>query len=119
MLLPFSTFRVSAPPQGSESNIHIANYLQEFYKNDPASKQQLVEEVRNCCLHNGFFQITGHKVPIELQNKIMDWNKKFFDLPLEQKNTINKGMQSSPPQARDIANPHLQTQQTPGTAGTS
>ncbi|KAL5114708.1 hypothetical protein ACEQ8H_007377 [Pleosporales sp. CAS-2024a] len=50
----------------------------------------LVDEVRDCCLHNGFFQITGHNVPIELQNKMMDWNKKFFDLPLEAKNQINK-----------------------------
>tara|TARA_R110002003_G_scaffold114_6_gene9868 strand:- start:3781 stop:3915 length:135 start_codon:yes stop_codon:yes gene_type:complete len=44
-------------------------------------------------LHNGFFQITGHNVPLELQRKIMEWNKKFFDLDLEQKNKINKGMQ--------------------------
>ena len=50
-----------------------------------------MEDVRNCCLHNGFFQITGHSVPIELQNKIMDWNKKFFDLSLEQKMEVNKG----------------------------
>ena len=64
----------------------------EFYQTDPASKKQLVEEVRNCCLHNGFFQITGHKVPLELQNKIMDWNKRFFDLELEQKNQVNKGI---------------------------
>ncbi|KAL6703147.1 hypothetical protein ACN47E_010140 [Coniothyrium glycines] len=62
----------------------------KFYKNDPAAKKQLVDEVRNCCLHNGFFQITGHNVPIELQNRIMDWNKKFFDLDLEHKNKINK-----------------------------
>ncbi|EAT76065.2 hypothetical protein SNOG_16525 [Parastagonospora nodorum SN15] len=44
----------------------------------------------DCCLHNGFFQITGHNVPLELQNKIMDWNRKFFDLSLEQKNEVNK-----------------------------
>ncbi|KAI4648316.1 hypothetical protein J4E93_004728 [Alternaria ventricosa] len=62
----------------------------KFYQNDPASKKQLVDEVRNCCLHNGFFQITGHNVPIELQNRMMDWNKKFFDLPLEEKNKVNK-----------------------------
>jgi isopenicillin N synthase-like dioxygenase len=62
-----------------------------FYKDDAAAKRQLVDEVRNCCLHNGFFQITGHNVPLELQNRIMDWNKKFFDLDLEQKNKVNKG----------------------------
>jgi isopenicillin N synthase-like dioxygenase len=62
-----------------------------FYKSDAAAKKQLVDEVRNCCLHNGFFQITGHNVPLELQNRIMEWNKKFFDLELEQKNKVNKG----------------------------
>lgn len=46
-----------------------------FYKGDSATKKELVEEVRNCCLHNGFFQITGHNVPLELQNKMMDWSK--------------------------------------------
>ncbi|KAF2653695.1 Clavaminate synthase-like protein [Lophiostoma macrostomum CBS 122681] len=61
-----------------------------FYSDDPIAKQKLVENVRDCCLHNGFFQITGHPVPLELQNKIMEWNKKFFDLPLEEKMKINK-----------------------------
>jgi isopenicillin N synthase-like dioxygenase len=26
-----------------------------------------------------------------LQQKMMDWNKKFFNLPLEEKNKVNKG----------------------------
>jgi isopenicillin N synthase-like dioxygenase len=55
------------------------------------AKQTLVDDVRSCCLHNGFFQITGHPVPLELQKKIMDWIKRFFDLPLEEKMKINKG----------------------------
>lgn len=62
-----------------------------FYKSDSNSKRQLVEEVRNCCLHNGFFQITGHNVPLQLQQRIMEWNKKFFALDIDQKNKINKG----------------------------
>ncbi|KAK1914802.1 hypothetical protein P3342_010791 [Pyrenophora teres f. teres] len=67
----------------------------KFYHSDAASRSKLVEEVKNCCLHNGFFQITGHKVPVELQKKMMDWNKKFFDLPLEEKNKVNKGVLNS------------------------
>ncbi|KAF2442348.1 Clavaminate synthase-like protein [Karstenula rhodostoma CBS 690.94] len=61
-----------------------------FYTGDAAAKKKLVDDVRSCCLHNGFFQITGHNVPRELQQGIMDWNKKFFDLPLEQKMEVNK-----------------------------
>lgn len=62
-----------------------------FYSNDPAAKKKLVDDVRDCCLHNGFFQITGHEVPMELQNRIMKWNKNFFDLPLEEKKKVGKG----------------------------
>ncbi|PVI02220.1 Clavaminate synthase-like protein [Periconia macrospinosa] len=61
-----------------------------FYSGDAALKQKLVDDVRNCCLHNGFFQITGHPVPLQLQRDIMTWNKKFFALPLEEKMLINK-----------------------------
>ncbi|KAJ4288058.1 hypothetical protein N0V90_012075 [Kalmusia sp. IMI 367209] len=61
-----------------------------FYNGDAATKKKLVEDVRNCCLHNGFFQITGHNVPLELQQAIMDWNKRFFDLSLEQKMELLK-----------------------------
>ncbi|OAG09084.1 hyoscyamine 6-dioxygenase [Paraphaeosphaeria sporulosa] len=61
-----------------------------FYTGDAAAKKKLVDDVRSCCLHNGFFQITGHNVPRELQQGIMDWNKKFFDLPLEQKMEVSK-----------------------------
>ena len=38
-----------------------------FYGADSEAKAKLVEEVRECCHYNGFFQITGHKVPLELQ----------------------------------------------------
>lgn len=53
-----------------------------------------MSDVRECCLHNGFFQILGHNVPLELQENIMNWNKKFFDLPLEEKVKVGKGMLS-------------------------
>jgi len=62
-----------------------------FYSNDAAAKQQLVEQVRDCCLHNGFFQIVGHTVPADVQGKIMDWCEKFFDLPLDDKVKVSKG----------------------------
>ncbi|OJD29073.1 1-aminocyclopropane-1-carboxylate oxidase [Diplodia corticola] len=61
-----------------------------FYDSDPAKKQALVGQIRDCCLHNGFFQITNHPVPLELQERIMAWNKAFFDLPLEAKKKVGK-----------------------------
>ncbi|OOF93958.1 hypothetical protein ASPCADRAFT_516918 [Aspergillus carbonarius ITEM 5010] len=69
-----------------------------FYGGDSAAKAQLVEAVRNSCLYNGFFQITGHRVPLELQRRVMQCAQRFFELPLEEKlkidknhNTFNRG----------------------------
>ncbi|KAE8419739.1 hypothetical protein BDV36DRAFT_293856 [Aspergillus pseudocaelatus] len=69
-----------------------------FYGDSPNAKAKLVEQVRESCLHNGFFQITGHRIPLELQRRAMDCSKRFFSLPLEEKlkidkrnNTFNRG----------------------------
>ncbi|KAK7545602.1 1-aminocyclopropane-1-carboxylate oxidase [Phyllosticta paracitricarpa] len=63
-----------------------------FYSQDPAAKKKLVDQVRDCCLHNGFFQIINHPVPVELQQRVMQWNKRFFDLPLEVKKSVGKDL---------------------------
>ncbi|KAK2810573.1 hypothetical protein FQN50_002830 [Emmonsiellopsis sp. PD_5] len=68
-----------------------------FYGDDATAKANLVEQVRQCCLYNGFFQITGHRVPAELQRKVLECSKRFFNLPLEQKDKINKGPSLRPP----------------------
>ncbi|KEQ66406.1 Clavaminate synthase-like protein [Aureobasidium melanogenum CBS 110374] len=61
-----------------------------FYGTDDIAKANLVAEVKKCCLHNGFFQIVGHRVPVELQEKILDWVKKFFAQPQEEKDRVHK-----------------------------
>ena len=61
-----------------------------FYGGDSEAKAQLVEAVRNCCLYNGFFQITGHRVPLDRQRRVMRCAERFFDLPLEEKLKIDK-----------------------------
>jgi isopenicillin N synthase-like dioxygenase len=61
-----------------------------FYGADNEAKARLVEEVRKCCHYNGFFQITGHRVPLELQRRVMECSKIFFNLPLEDKMQIDK-----------------------------
>ncbi|KAJ5257236.1 hypothetical protein N7478_013340 [Penicillium angulare] len=72
--------------------------ISPIYGADSETKSRLVEEVRKCCHYNGFFQITGHRVPLELQRRVMDCSKRFFDLPLDEKlqidknrNTFNRG----------------------------
>lgn len=61
-----------------------------FYGVDSEAKAKLIEEVRKCCHYNGFFQITGHKVPLELQRRVMECSKRFFNLSLEEKMQIDK-----------------------------
>lgn len=68
-----------------------------MYEEDGEAKIRLVEEVRKCCHYNGFFQITGHRVPLELQRRVMNCSKRFFDLPLEEKLKIDKSEQSLHP----------------------
>ncbi|KAK7224326.1 hypothetical protein V2G26_012329 [Clonostachys chloroleuca] len=61
-----------------------------FYSEDPVLKQKVVDQVRESCLYNGFFQITGHSIPLAKQKKVMDCAKKFFDLSLEEKQQVSK-----------------------------
>lgn len=63
-----------------------------FYGSDIDAKAKLVEDVRKCCLRNGFFQITGHRVRLDLQKRVMKCSKRFFDLPLDEKLQIDKSM---------------------------
>lgn len=67
-----------------------------FYGNDSEAKTKLVDEVRKCCHYNGFFQITGHRVPLELQKRVMECSKRFFNLPLEEKLQIDKSEKRMP-----------------------
>jgi isopenicillin N synthase-like dioxygenase len=62
-----------------------------FYTGNEDAKTKLVEEVRKCCLHNGFFQITGHRVPGKLQQAVLDCLKEFFALPQLDKEKVLKG----------------------------
>ncbi|RDW61540.1 hypothetical protein BP5796_11432 [Coleophoma crateriformis] len=61
-----------------------------FYGTDAQAKAKLVGDVKNCCLHNGFFQIVGHKVPAELQERTINCVKEFFALPQELKEKVHK-----------------------------
>lgn len=52
-----------------------------FYGSDSQAKTKLVQTVRECCLKNGFFQITGHRVSRELQRRAMSWRRTLLRPP--------------------------------------
>ncbi len=45
--------------------------------------------LREICKRIGFFYIQNHKVPLELQEKLIEDTRKFFSLPEEEKNKIH------------------------------
>ncbi|CAK7219042.1 hypothetical protein SCUCBS95973_003690 [Sporothrix curviconia] len=62
----------------------------DFYSPDPAVKQAVVDQIREQCGINGFFQITGHRVPAALQQNVLHWSKQFFALPDAAKQSCSK-----------------------------
>lgn len=62
-----------------------------FYGNNIEAKRKLIEEVRAACLAKGFFQITNHPIPKDLQDQVFSQCKEFFSLPLEEKMKSDKG----------------------------
>ncbi|CRG85085.1 UPF0676 protein [Talaromyces islandicus] len=53
-----------------------------------ASRDAVVDQVRNACMTYGFFQLEGHGVPVHLQEAMLECAKTFFDLPLEKKTAV-------------------------------
>ncbi|KAJ4390980.1 hypothetical protein N0V93_004579 [Gnomoniopsis smithogilvyi] len=62
----------------------------DFYSQDPKVKQKLVDQVRESCLYNGFFQIKNHRVPIEQQRDALTCAKDLFALDLSEKQRVSK-----------------------------
>lgn len=65
-------------------------YLTDFYSPDPAVKQKVVDQIRESCLYNGFFQIKNHKVPLAQQAAIMNSAKQLFALDQAEKDKVAK-----------------------------
>ncbi|KAL2824286.1 Clavaminate synthase-like protein [Aspergillus cavernicola] len=63
-----------------------------FYGSDTEAKANLVQQVRVSCEYNGFFQITGHRIPLDLQRRVMSCAKRFFNLPLDEKLAVDKNL---------------------------
>lgn len=62
----------------------------DFYSPDPSRKQKVVDQIRESCLYNGFFQIANHTVPLQQQQAVMNSAKRLFALDLEEKQKVAK-----------------------------
>ena len=78
------------PDQGSTSfyvpTVDIAPFLADP---DSAESAKIIEDVRAACVSTGFFQITGHGIPRQLQQEIFDAAAAFFALPFDEKKKLD------------------------------
>ena len=71
---------------GLVPTINIAAFIAD---SSSIEAEKVVQAVRSACLTTGFFQITGHGVPSELQNATFDAAAAFFARPVEHKKKID------------------------------
>lgn len=66
--------------------------LSPFFDPDATQLQRdnVIDDVRRACRVYGFFQLVGHGIPLDLQEKMIDCSKTFFDLPLEEKKKVGR-----------------------------
>lgn len=64
--------------------INISEFLQHPEPGNPA-----VAELRAACIVHGFFYISGHNVPLPLQDELENQARLFFSQPLKVKDQIN------------------------------
>lgn len=57
-----------------------------------ASKPGILRDIRSACEQNGFFVITNHGVSRDLQRKMFEQARFFFDLPLDQKLAVDESL---------------------------
>ena len=55
-----------------------------------AHRQKAVEQIGSACREWGFFQIVGHDVPAELISQVWHETKKFFALPIDAKQSVER-----------------------------
>lgn len=61
-----------------------------FYGTDTKAKGRLIQDIRAACLSNGFFQITGHGVPLEVLHRALSSSRQFFSQPTTEKSKLDK-----------------------------
>ncbi|KAF1980832.1 2og-Fe oxygenase family protein [Aulographum hederae CBS 113979] len=71
------------------SLIDISPFTDPKSSNNAALRADVVKQVKQSCLTHGFFQILGHGVPSDLISSVFSLSKRFFSLPIEDKNTVS------------------------------
>lgn len=89
MTIPFQTPPTTPP---LKSTFQIPTIDVSPYLSDPESieSQDIVNQVRDACVSTGFFQLTGHNIPRQLQDDVFKGAEKLFSLSTEEKLKMDK-----------------------------
>jgi isopenicillin N synthase-like dioxygenase len=61
-----------------------------YFTGSEPEKQRIARELHAACCAPGFFQITGHTIPAELQQRLLSVLPNFFALPQEKKAALHR-----------------------------
>jgi isopenicillin N synthase-like dioxygenase len=69
--------------------------LNDYHSSDPKVKAKFIDDLKRSLEEFGFVVISGHTIPHELIKKLYAVQKKYFELPVEEKmkNFVNNGGQ--------------------------
>ncbi|KIV99107.1 uncharacterized protein PV09_09204 [Verruconis gallopava] len=69
-------------PQFSIPTVDVSYYLED---SGSSEARDVIQQVRHACRTSGFFQITGHGIPAELQQEVFQAAELVFSLSTEEK----------------------------------
>ncbi len=55
-------------------------------------RQAVARELREVCINIGFFYLTGHGIAQAELDALVDWGRRFFELPAEQKMALHQAL---------------------------
>ncbi|GLA14471.1 hypothetical protein AnigIFM62618_000851 [Aspergillus niger] len=67
--------------------------FEPFYTGDAEKKAELVRQVRHACERHGFFQLINHRVPLDIQEAMLQQARDLFSLPIEVKEKYSRELE--------------------------
>ena len=78
---------MTAPTSSALDSVAVPVDLSPWFSGDADAMDRVATHVDEACSTSGFLAVTGHGVPVELMERMLDVSQQFFDLPTEDKMT--------------------------------
>ena len=73
------------PSETDSPTLAVPVDLSGWFDGDDAAKDAVAAAVDEACARSGFLAVTGHGVPLDLMQRMLDVSGAFFDLPADEK----------------------------------